>query len=250
MKQSLEKVNLGDLVSSAQKRTPSKVSPNNWLTLTKYYIGFLENDCMDMLQDLSEFHSASVDPRQLCVSIAYYGILESEPVLKKAPNLRLYLTSTQYTLEKVKAQGAGPAVSQFLEASQLTAFFKKPDQVNQLEQTIRDLKAKYLPLMQEHLGDRVAKLEFMVYMDLLLRALFCKPWPVQEPRLTLAVGKFSQGKSRTWGSLVHGLGLEIPQPEFCTEGWTEAGSPNRPRSRAPSVPVKLEDFKQGTQLRP
>ena len=80
---------------------------------------------MDMLQDLSEFHSAYVDPRQLCVSIAYYGILESEPVLKKAPNLRLYLTSTQYTLEKVKAQGAGPAVSQFLEASQLTAFFKK-----------------------------------------------------------------------------------------------------------------------------
>ena len=145
-------MNIGDLVSSAQKKNPSSVSPTAWLTLTKYYIGFLENDCMDMLEDLSEFHSASVDPRQLCVSIAYYGALESEPALKKAPNLRLYLTSTQYTSEKVKTQAAGPAISQFLEASQLTCLFKKPDQINQLEKTIRDLTAKYLPLLMDHLG--------------------------------------------------------------------------------------------------
>ena len=44
-----------------------------------------------------------------------------------------------------------------------------------MEQTIRDLKAKYLPLLQQHLGVRVAKLEFMDYLDLVLRALFASP---------------------------------------------------------------------------
>ena len=113
-------MSLGDMVDAAPKRNPSKVSPTSWLAQIKYYIGFLENGCVGLLAELSEFHSACVDPRQLCVSIAFYGALESEPALKKAPHLRLYLTSTQYTAEKVKTQAAGPAISQFLEASQLT----------------------------------------------------------------------------------------------------------------------------------
>ena len=212
-----EKISMQDLVAAAQKKNPSKVSPTSWLTLSKYYIGFLENNCVDLLEDLTDFHSACVDPKQLCVSIAFYGALESEPALKKAPHLRLYLTSTQYTSEKVKTQAAGPAISQFLETSQLTSLFKKPDQINQVEKTIRDLKAKYLPLLQQHLGNRLAKLEFMSYMDLLLRALFCKPWPEQEPRVDLGVGKFSDEKIKALG--IHwatGLDLKYPSMHFAS----------------------------------
>ena len=107
------------------------------------------------------------------MSVGFYHSLESEEALKKAPQVRHFLLTTQYTTEKVKAQASGaPGVSQFLEPTQITAFCKSPNKVNQLEKTIRDLKAKYLPLLQEHLGERVAKLEFMAYMDLVLRALF------------------------------------------------------------------------------
>ena len=96
--------------------------------------------------------------------------------------------------DKVKAASAGAGVSQFLEASQIATFCKKPDQVLQLEKTFRDLKAKYLPILEQHLGTRVAKLEITVFFDLIVRSLFCRAWPLLEPRVTLPVGKFSEEK--------------------------------------------------------
>ena len=43
-----------------------------------------------------------------------------------------------------------------------------------LEKTIRDLKAKYLPILEKSLGPRVARLEITVYIGLLIRCLFGK----------------------------------------------------------------------------
>ena len=60
-------VKQGDLVAAAQKRNPAKISPVTWLTLAKYYIGCLENNAVDLIDDLNEFHSNFVDPRALCV---------------------------------------------------------------------------------------------------------------------------------------------------------------------------------------
>ena len=106
---------------------------------------------------------------------------------------------TQYTNEKVKAQAGGPSLSLFLESLQITAFCKKPDLVNQLEKSFRDLKTSYLPLLEKALGPRVARLEIAVYMTLLIRCVFCKAWPQLEPRVTLPVGKFSEEKIRALG---------------------------------------------------
>ena len=63
-------------------------------------------------------------------------------------------------------------MSLFLEASKITSFCKKPDQVNQLEKTIRELTDKFLPILEKALGARVARLEISIYMILITRRLF------------------------------------------------------------------------------
>ena len=81
MKAGTEKVSLGDLVAAAQKRSPTKISPTTWLTLGKYYIGFLENGVLDLIEDLREYRRNTVGPRELCVSISFFGFLEAEEAL-------------------------------------------------------------------------------------------------------------------------------------------------------------------------
>ena len=97
------------------------------------------------------------------MSIAFFSNLESEQALKQCPQVRHFLLCSQYCQDKVKAQAGGPSVSQFLEASQIAAFCKKPEQVLHLEKTLRDFKAKYLPILEQHLGTRVARLEITVF---------------------------------------------------------------------------------------
>ena len=77
------------------------------MTLCKFYISFLENNCVDLVEDLVDFHSSMVDPRELCVSIAWFSLLDTEEALKKCPHVRLYLILTQYTKEKTREQAGG-----------------------------------------------------------------------------------------------------------------------------------------------
>ena len=190
-----DKVAVGDLVAHAQRRNPAKIMPQTWMSICKYYVSFLENDVVDLVDDLQEFHSANVDPLELSVPTTFFSLLTSEEALKKCPQVRHYLMTTQYTMEKVREQSSGPATAQFLESAQITSLCKKPDQLNQVEKTIRDLKSKYLPILAEGLGERTARLEMTVLMDLILRCLFCKPWPANVvPKVPLAVGKFSDEK--------------------------------------------------------
>ena len=70
-------------------------------------------------------------------------------------------------LSVLPGQGQGPSWRPFgvavPGASQIAAFCKKPDQVLHLEKTLRDFKAKYLPILEQHLGTRVARLEITVF---------------------------------------------------------------------------------------
>ena len=124
LKAGKDKVVFGDLVAASQKRNPSKVAEVAWLKLTKHYIGFLENGVPELVDDLHEYHSTFVDPKDLCVSVNFFGCLDQEEALKKCPQVRHYLTTTQYTNEKTKAQAGDPSISQFLEAPQITSFCK------------------------------------------------------------------------------------------------------------------------------
>ena len=145
LSQKQAKVTQGDLVACVSKRNPAKVSPHALMNLCKFYIGFLDNGVVDLVTDLVDFHSHTVDPRELTVSTSFFQSLVSEEALSKCPQTRLYLVMTQYTMEKTRAQAGGPSVAQFLDTSQILGLCKKPDLLNTIETNIREIKAKYLP---------------------------------------------------------------------------------------------------------
>ena len=211
LSQGKDKVSVGDLVASAQKKNPAKVSPQTWMSLTKYYIGFLENGVAELIEDLAEFHSYCVDPRELTVSLKLFNLMATEEAFKNCPQLRHYLILTQYTMEKVQASSTGPSISQFLETTQIINFAKKPDQVKQLEEIIRDLKNKYLPILSPKVGERCARLEIGSYVGLVIRCMFSKPWPKNmEPAVTLPIGEAHRREGQEPGRVLEqGRGPEV-----------------------------------------
>ena len=120
------KVNLGDLVAAAMKWRPSKLSSGTWFGLARYYIGFLENGVLDLIDDLREFNTNSVDPRQICASISFSEVIANEPALKMCPQVQHYLVCTKYTKEKVRAQAQGAPKAEFLEVARPIQMLKKP----------------------------------------------------------------------------------------------------------------------------
>ena len=56
--------------------------------LTKVYIGFLENGVPELVQELVDFHSDSVDPKFLTVSTNWIeDLLSEEPLQKMSSHL-------------------------------------------------------------------------------------------------------------------------------------------------------------------
>ena len=190
------KVTLANLVATTVRRNPAKVSSNAMQHLSKFYIGFLENGVVGLVQEVVDFHSQTVDPQEISVSIAFFQFLVSEEVLSPFPYTRMYLLLTQYTPEKVRVQAGGPGVCQFLETTVLlTGLCKKTETLNLLETKIKETRAKFLPILEQSLSQCQARLEIQVYIDLIIRCLLNKPWPPSlNPKVTLPVGKFSVEK--------------------------------------------------------
>ena len=232
-----------------------------WNTLASYYVGFLSNNAAELIEALTDFHCACVDPKAVRVSASFFGLIAVEEAFQQCPHVRHHLVLAQYCTDKLKDIGSCEApVSQFLENAQIINFAKKPDQVLQLEKTIKDLKDKYVPILTKDLGSRVACLEVSVYVDLIVRGLFSKPWPENiEPKVTLPTGKMDDAKTkalgRHWAKVVEhkhpaigfaaAAGLEDP---VGPEPTTEALDLNTVRglSRNPSAPQDGEPvFKRG-----
>ena len=166
------KITQGDLVACVARRNPAKLSPNALMILCRFYIQFLENNTLDLVGDLVDYHCHAVDPKELTISTSFFQAVVNEELLSKCPCTRLYLVITQYTSDKVRSQAGGPSVSQFLDAPQIQGLCKKPDVLQALETTIREIRNKYLPLLSPSLGDRVARLEVAVWPLMVLKALF------------------------------------------------------------------------------
>ena len=113
------KISQGDLVSAAMRRNPCKMSPTTMQVLTKVYIVFLENGVPELLQELVDFHSETVDPKELTVSTAWIQNLVTEEPLQKCPHTCVALWVCQYTLDKVRHQTSGPDVAAFLDTANL-----------------------------------------------------------------------------------------------------------------------------------
>ena len=191
----------GDLIAAAQKRNPAKISPKSWTTYSKYYVGFLDNKFPDLVQHLWDFHSNKVDPRELAVSLAFYDLVASEPAFKQCPTLRHYLLTTQYTSEKSLTSSSGPNTANLLDAASLNSLAKKPQQVEQVEKTLRALSDKYLPILEGSMGKIAARLELTEYMGLLIRCLLGKAWPENlEIKVPGPTGRFSEEKIKSLGA--------------------------------------------------
>ena len=99
-----------------------------------------------------------------------------------------------------------------------------------VETNIRDTRNNYLPLLRPSLGDRVAKLELAMYIDMILRCLFSKPWPCSEPKVNLPVGRLSVEKFRSWepaGPKLWTLGILVWALQFPQGSWRRTRSSKR-----------------------
>ena len=89
------KMALADLAAMAQRRNPSKVAPACFHALCKLYIGPLEDNASDLVEEPVGFHSANVGPKEVTIGTSCFVTITSEEALNKCPCLRLQLILTQ-----------------------------------------------------------------------------------------------------------------------------------------------------------
>lgn len=88
----------------------------------------------------------------------------------------------------------------FLDPGQIQNLSTKQDQLDALEKNSERVKDKYQPRLADKHGERLAKLDVAVYIDLVLRCLFNKPWPTKrEPHVKIPIDKLSKGKVKDLG---------------------------------------------------
>ena len=207
MSKSAKKVTLADLIARAERRNPAKLSVSSMNILAKVYTQFLGASQQHLCSELVDFHSERVNPKELVISMAFLKSIADEEVLKDLHYLRLYLMQSQYTMDKVRHQASGPALACFIEPSTIVQMIKKPDELKAVEEKLREIRDKFLPILETGLDERQARLELSVYCDLIIRCLLGKPWPLDlEIKLTLPLGRFSADKTlqlgKFWAKLV------------------------------------------------
>ena len=197
-----DKVPLGDLVERAHRRHPAKISPTVMSTLVKYFVQYLGSGDHHLIQELVDYHSVKVNPRELIVSNQFFSTLVTEAPFLKTPYTKHYLLLTQYTNEKTRDKADGASIAAFLDSQTLVSLVKKIDQLETVEKKIREIRDSYIGILEVICGSLAqAHLELAVYMNLIIRSLLAKPWPDEfKSRLSkVPVGKFSAAKIKDLG---------------------------------------------------
>ena len=227
------RVSLGDVVAKVMKKNPAKIPVSLVQVLTKYWSQFLGGNKLFLVHELVDYHSNTVDPNELIVNAAFFTALTSEKALSSLHFLRHYLLLTHYTEEVTKCQSSGASVAAFIEVNTLTALCKKADVCLAAETKIVNLRDKYLPLLEAHLGTKQALLELQVLVDWFLRLTIGKALPEPVKTVRSLVGKYTEEKDKAlgyhWAALVDrkypqmdflstsGLKVEVPDAQSGTE---------------------------------
>ena len=193
-----KKIPLGDLVAKALKRNPSKISARVIQNMAKFFVQFLQSNDQHLVNELIDFHSSSINPRELVVSNLYYEALVTTAELETTPCLRHYLLLCQYTTDKVRQQAGGASVGAFVETSSIVALCKKQELLKTVELQLKQVRDKYLPLLEETLSPKEARLELAVYCDWIIRCLMARPWS-EERKPGKVTGKYSVEKIKALG---------------------------------------------------
>ena len=232
-----QSITMGDLIAKVGKKMPTKISVESLRILVKFYVQFINSGDQNLVEELVDFHSTHVNPRELVVSTRFFQFLTSEPALENAPFLRHYLLLTQYTTDKCTVQAGGPSIAAFLDPQSQVNLCRKTQVVSQLESKIRELRDKYLPILERSLGAKLARDEIAIYMNLIIRCLLAKPYPASM-HISFATGKYSPEKIQDlgilWASFLDSKHVDM---NFAIEAGLE------PREKTPN-----EDLEQSVGL--
>ena len=253
------KVTLGDLVAKVCKKNPAKIPVTLVQVLTKYWSLFLGGNKLFLVQELVDFHSNTVDPNDLIVNRAFFEALTSEKALAPLHFLRHYLLLTHYTTEVTRCQSSGASVAAFLEVNTLAALCKKADVCLAAEKKIVDLRDKYLPLLEAHLGPKQARLEIQVLVDWFLRLTLGKALPEPVKRVRALVGKYTEEKDKALGyhwavfvdrkypqmDFLSTSGLQVDVPDAQSETTVDLRMLKREGSQEVDPVAKEPQFKTG-----
>ena len=102
---------VGDIVAKAERKTPVKLQRSSMLSLTKYYLKHLGDECKYLAEELIDYHCQNVNPKDLVISSQLLQTLALEGGFKNKPLLRHYLTLTQYTKELLQGLQPTPPIS-------------------------------------------------------------------------------------------------------------------------------------------
>ena len=197
---------LGEIISKVSSRTPAKIGGATIDGLARYYMMHLKEGTTYLAEELQDFHSAKVNPRELTVPVSLFEVLAKEKGFVSMPLVRHYIVLSSYTLDgKTRQQTGGPSASLMFETKVLQGLANKLDTLKLVETLLSEGRAKYLPLLERQLAPGTARLEFLTYADMLLRCLLAKPFR-PEHHCKLPTGKFSQEKAlelaKIWASKV------------------------------------------------
>ena len=145
-----------------------------------------------------------INPAELVVSNGFSESLVNEEALNEAQVLKHYLVLSQYTSEKTRDQAGRPSTSMFIEPSNLVTLVRKDKQVVQVEKKLRELRDQLLPILEQQLSAKQARIELADYMILIIRCLLAKPWPADNQGIQMGktkTGQFSVEKIKNLGVL-------------------------------------------------
>lgn len=200
------KLPLGEILARAQHRSPARLGERVLSGLAKYFLKHIETSTTFLAQELQDFHSARINPKELCVPVIFFETLGKEQAFTSMPFFRHYAVLTNYTLEKTRAALGGASSSTFLDSKALEGIANKLELLRLVEGLLKTTREKYLPILERELAPNLARLEYFVYADLLLRCLFAKAFP-QDLNCKVATGKLNEDKAHElgvfWASKVH-----------------------------------------------
>ncbi len=208
------------------RRTPVKLAQASVESLVKFYSKFLQTSVQPLVAELVDFHSATVNPRELCVVPAFFKNLADAAFLDETPHLRMYLAMSQYCKDKLRASASGPSSSSFIDSACLKLLEKDYNVAKLLEQNIVKLRTETLPILEKFLVRGQALLAIQVFVDVLIRCAFGKPAPPGFATKSGSLGKFSIENVKALGAIwatqiemrhpgsgfAHAAGFALPEP--------------------------------------
>ena len=107
--------------------------------------------------------------------------------------------------EKTRPSTGEPDTAAFLEPPALTLFSKTPDLVDLLERELKNIRSKFLPILDRSLAPPQSRLEVATLADLLIRSAFSKTFPANF-KVKGGAGKFDVDKiniiERAWANVI------------------------------------------------